>query len=114
MIVVVPLTETLEGKMSIWGYILTLNPVLKSSLRKIETIRNTFEDYQQQSFLKIPVSANYYTTFLLITLLILFSAIWLGFYMARGITVPIQQLAEGTRRITEGDLDFKIGVKGNR
>ncbi len=111
MIVVVPLTETLEGKISIWGYILTLNPVLKSSLRKIETIRNTFEDYQQQSFLKIPVSANYYTTFLLITLLILFSAIWLGFYMARGITVPIQQLAEGTRRITEGDLDFKIGVQ---
>ena len=111
MIVVVPLTETLEGKISIWGYILTLNPVLKSSLRKIETIRNTFEDYQQQSFLKVPVSANYYTTFILITLLILFSAIWLGFYMARGITVPIQQLAEGTRRITEGDLDFKIGAR---
>ena len=111
MIVVVPLTETHEGKISIWGYILTLNPVLKSSLRKIETIRNTFEDYQQQSFLKVPVSANYYTTFLLITLLILFSAIWLGFYMARGITVPIQQLAEGTRRITEGDLDFKIGAR---
>lgn len=111
MIVVTPLTEKLEEKISIWGYILTLNPVLKSSLRKIETIRNTFEDYQQQSFLKIPVSANYYTTFILITLLILFSAIWLGFYMARGITVPIQQLAEGTRRITEGDLDFKIGAR---
>jgi two-component system, NtrC family, nitrogen regulation sensor histidine kinase NtrY len=111
MIVVVPLTETIDGKISIWGYILTLNPILKSSLRKIETIRNTFEDYQQQNFLKVPVSANYYTTFLLITLLILFSAIWLGFYMARGITVPIQQLAEGTRRITEGDLDFKIGAR---
>jgi two-component system, NtrC family, nitrogen regulation sensor histidine kinase NtrY len=111
MIVVVPLTETINGKISIWGYILTLNPVFKSSLQKIETIRNTFEDYQQQSFLKLPVSANYYTTFLLITLLVLFSAIWLGFYMARGITVPIQQLAEGVRRITEGDLDFKIGAR---
>ena len=31
--------------------------------------------------------------------------------MARGITIPIQQLAEGTRRITEGDLNFKIGVR---
>ncbi len=111
MIVMLPLTETLEGKVSIWGYILTLNPVSKSSLRKIETIRKTFEDYQQQSFLKFPVSANYYTTFILITLLILFSAIWLGFYMARGITVPIQQLSEGTRRIIEGDLDFKVGAR---
>ena len=52
----------------------------------------------------------YYITFLMITLLILFSAIWLGFYMARGITVPIQQLAEGTRRIAEGDLDFQLGI----
>ena len=31
--------------------------------------------------------------------------------MARGITIPIQQLAEGTRRIAEGDLNFKIGVR---
>ena len=28
---------------------------------KIEGIRNTFEDYKKQSFLKLPVSANYYT-----------------------------------------------------
>ena len=111
MIVVAPLTEKRKGKVAIWGYIITLNPILKSSLQKIENIRSTFEDYQQQSFLKIPVSANYYTTLILITALILFSAIWLGFYMARGITVPIQQLAEGTRRITEGDLDFKIGAR---
>ncbi|MBT3514642.1 MAG: HAMP domain-containing protein [Nitrospina sp.] len=111
MIVVAPLTEKRKGKVTIWGYIITLNPILKSSLQKIENIRSTFEDYQQQSFLKIPVSANYYTTLILITALILFSAIWLGFYMARGITVPIQQLAEGTRRITEGDLDFKIGAR---
>ncbi|NIQ02493.1 MAG: PAS domain-containing protein, partial [Nitrospinaceae bacterium] len=52
---------------------------------------------------------SYYITFLLITLLILFSAIWLGFYMARGITIPIQKLAEGTRRIAQGNLDFRIG-----
>ena len=111
MVVVVPLTEMVNKEISIWGYILTLNPAHKSSLSKVETIKNTYQDYKQQSFLKLPVSANYYITFLLITLLILFSAIWLGFYMARGITIPIQQLAEGTRRITEGDLNFKIGVR---
>ena len=111
MVVVAPLTEIVNKEISIWGYILTLNPAHKSSLSKIETIKSTYQDYKQQSFLKLPVSANYYITFLLITLLILFSAIWLGFYMARGITVPIQQLAEGTRRIAEGDLNFRIGVR---
>ncbi len=111
MVVVVPLTEIVNKEISIWGYILTLTPAYKNSLTKVETIKNTYEDYKQQKFLQLPVSANYYITFLLITLLILFSAIWLGFYMARGITIPIQQLAEGTRRIAEGDLNFKIGVR---
>ncbi len=111
MVVVVPLTEIIDKEISIWGYILTLTPAYKNSLSKVETIRNTYQDYKQQKFLQLPVSANYYITFLLITLLILFSAIWLGFYMARGITVPIQQLAEGTRRIAEGDLNFRIGVR---
>ena len=113
LVVMAPLKQSLEGKISIWGYIVTLTPIPKNSLGRIEAIRSTFEDYKQQSFLKLPVSASYYITFLLITLLILFSAIWLGFYMARGITIPIQELAEGTRRIAEGDLNFKIGVHAN-
>jgi len=106
-----PLTENLGGQLSTWGYILTLTSIPGSTQHKIQTIQNTFENYKRQSFLQLPVSASYYTTFLLITLLILFSAIWLGFYMARGITGPLQQLAEGTRRIGGGDLDFKLGVK---
>ncbi len=111
LVVVEPLTESHKTDLSVWGYIVTLTHVPKNSLGRIEAIRSTYEDYKQQSFLKLPVSASYYITFLLITLLILFSAIWLGFYMARGITIPIQQLAEGTRRIAEGDLNFKIGVR---
>ncbi|MEC7785515.1 MAG: HAMP domain-containing protein, partial [Nitrospinota bacterium] len=111
MVVVAPLTEIINENLMIWGYILTLTPAYKNSLGKVEAIKITYQDYKQQKYLQLPVSANYHITFLLITLLILFSAIWLGFYMARGITVPIQQLAEGTRRITEGDLTFRIGVR---
>ena len=110
LIMVEPLTQQMEGKVTIWGYILSLNSIPRPTFEKIESIRTIYEDYQQQSFLQLPVSASYYVTFLLITMLILFSAIWLGFYMARGITVPIQELAEGTRRIAEGDLNFKINV----
>ncbi|MEE9258281.1 MAG: ATP-binding protein [Nitrospinaceae bacterium] len=111
LVVVLPLKQIVEGKTSIWGYILTLSKIPKSTIIKIEGIRDTYQDYKKQSFLKIPVTANYYITFILITLLILFSAIWLGFYMARGITVPIQQLAEGTRRVAEGDLNVKVNLR---
>ncbi|MCF8724704.1 two-component system nitrogen regulation sensor histidine kinase NtrY [Nitrospina gracilis] len=113
MVVITPLIQRLEDKPAIWGYILTLSKIPQSTLFKIESIRNAFEEYKKQSFLKLPVSANYFVTFILMTLLILFSAIWLGFYMARGITVPIQELAQGTRRIAEGDLNFKVDVATN-
>ncbi len=106
--VLVPLTQELEGKPTVWGYIVTLSVIPHESLMKIENIRNMFEEYKKQNLLKLPVSANYYITFLLITLLILFSAIWLGIYLARGITVPIQQLAEGTRRVASGDLNVRV------
>ena len=106
-----PLTDKAGDQVTTWGYILTLTSIPGSTQHKIQTIQNTFENYKQQKFLQLPVSGSYYITFLMITLLILFSAIWLGFYMARGITVPIQQLAEGTRRIAEGDLDFRVGVR---
>ncbi|MFQ5449177.1 MAG: ATP-binding protein [Nitrospinaceae bacterium] len=110
LVAVEPLTEPLEDKMIVWGYIVNLSLIPQDSLGRIEAIQSSYEDYKQQSFLKFPVTASYYITFLMITLLILFSAIWLGIYMAKGITVPIQELAEGTRRIAEGDLDFKIRV----
>ena len=112
-IAVNPLTQTINGKLSVWGYMLTLTPVSPATIYKIENIRRNFEDYQKQALLKIPVTANYYITFLMITLLILFSAIWLGIYMAKGITVPIQQLAKGTRRIAEGDMNFRVDVQAN-
>jgi len=110
MVVITPLVQTISDKKSVWGFILTLSKIPQSTLLKIESIRNAFEEYKKQSFLKLPVSANYFVTFILMTLLILFSAIWLGFYMARGITIPIQQLAAGTRRIAEGDLNVQIHV----
>jgi two-component system nitrogen regulation sensor histidine kinase NtrY len=48
---------------------------------------------------------------LMVTLLILFSATWFGFYLAKDITVPIKELAEATHRIATGDLNFRIHMK---
>ena len=110
LIVAKPLIEKNQENVSVWGYILTLASIPGGTQHKIQAIQNSYDSYKRQKFLKLPISASYYTTFLIVTLLILFSAIWLGLYMARGITIPIQLLAEGTRRISEGDLNFKLGI----
>ena len=46
-------------------------------------------------------------------LLIIFSATWFGLYLAKGITVPIQDLAEATRRIAQGDLNHQIDISAD-
>jgi PAS domain S-box-containing protein len=45
-----------------------------------------------------------------VTLLLIFSASWLALYVARGITVPIQSLAEATDRIAYGDFAHPVEV----
>jgi two-component system, NtrC family, nitrogen regulation sensor histidine kinase NtrY len=39
---------------------------------------------------------------------ILFSATWVGFYIARGITEPVQRLVEGTREVAGGNLTVRL------
>jgi two-component system nitrogen regulation sensor histidine kinase NtrY len=64
-------------------------------------------------FLKAPVKNSYILTLLLITLVIIFAATWCGLYLAKGITVPIQKLAEGTHEIAQGNWDYKIDPGGD-
>jgi two-component system nitrogen regulation sensor histidine kinase NtrY len=78
---------------------------------KVAMITKTFEGYVELKSLKGPIKSSYVLTFLSITLLIIFSATWFGFYLAKGITIPIQKLAEATRYIARGNLDFKIDVE---
>lgn len=74
------------------------------------SISRGFEEYQQIKLLKKPIQITYYITLSIVALLVVFCAVWFGFYLARTITIPIMELAEGTRRVAEGDLSFKIGL----
>lgn len=74
------------------------------------SISRGFEEYQQIKLLKKPIQITYYITLSIVALLVVFCAIWFGFYMAKSITIPIMELAEGTRRVAEGDLSFSIGL----
>jgi two-component system, NtrC family, nitrogen regulation sensor histidine kinase NtrY len=67
--------------------------------------------YRQLRLQKGNIKRVYVLGFLLITLLILFSATWVGLYLARGITGPIQMLAEGTREVSSGNLDYRVQLE---
>lgn len=74
----------------------------------MRSISRGFEEYQQIKLLKDPIQITYYITLSIVALLVLFCAVWFGFYLAKTISVPIKELAEGTRKIAEGDLSYRI------
>jgi two-component system nitrogen regulation sensor histidine kinase NtrY len=75
---------------------------------RVNVISKAYNEYQQLSLLKTPIKFGYIITLFIVMLLIIFTATWFGIYMARGITVPLQNLAEGTRMVAQGDLDHQI------
>jgi two-component system nitrogen regulation sensor histidine kinase NtrY len=47
----------------------------------------------------------------MMTLFLVLASSWVGLYLAKRVTVPIQALAEGTRRISQGDLSTRVDVE---
>ena len=102
---------SVPGGKKVSGVVVVSSYVPESLLAKMEGIAKQFGDYRQIKALKNPIKGAAYLFVAVVTVLILFGATWFGFYVARGITVPIQRLAEGTEAVAKGNLDVKIAVK---
>ena len=109
---VVPLWYGTAGNSTASGILIVgfLMPQKVSNL--LTAIKKGYEDYQTFKLYKDPLRATILITLFLITLLIIFVAVWFGFRLARHITEPVQALAEATYRIAQGDLDFTLEAKG--
>jgi two-component system nitrogen regulation sensor histidine kinase NtrY len=92
------------------GYVALTSLISHHLSKKMRSISLGFEEYQQIKLFKKPIQISYYILLSIVALLVLFCAIWFGFYLAKSITIPIMELAEGTRRVAEGDLKFSINI----
>ena len=72
-----------------------------------------FENYNQLRVLKRPLTGVYLSFFLMVTLMILVGATWMGLYLAKRITRPIQLLAAAAREIGAGRLEQRLEPQSN-
>ena len=100
-----------SGEGEVVGVIVASHFIPKSLTVKMREISQAFVEYKQLKVLKKPIKFSYMMALLMVTLLIVFSATWFGFHLAKDITVPIKDLAEATSRIASGDLNFRIQMK---
>jgi len=75
---------------------------------KLMAISAGYEDYLQLKLLQHPLKRSHFITFSIITLLVIFGAIWFGFFLAKNITVPIQALVSATQSVADGDLSLQL------
>jgi two-component system nitrogen regulation sensor histidine kinase NtrY len=73
---------------------------------------SAYEDYQQLRVLKQPLAGVYISFFIMVTLLILVGSTWMGLYLAKRITRPVQMLSEAAREIGAGHYDHRIEHEG--
>ncbi len=80
----------------------------QSSAQKINAINAYVQRYRLFIPQKVTVKTFYVIVLMFVTVLIIFAASWIGFHLAKGITVPIEKLAAATKEVSRGNLDVRV------
>ena len=107
--VVVPGAEDAELQTVLVG----ARVIVPSLAQQSQQLIAAYQGYRQLELQKEELTASQLLLFLMITLLILLASSWVGLYLARRVTVPIQALVEGTRIIRTGDLSYRVAIQAD-
>jgi len=102
------------GKNNVKKVLIVITALIgKNISENLASVSKGIEEYQQLKLLKHPVKLTHYGTLTIVALMIVFAAIWFGLKVSKSLTIPIRNLAEGTRRVAEGHLAFRISQVGD-
>ncbi|RMH19734.1 MAG: HAMP domain-containing protein [Acidobacteria bacterium] len=91
--------------------VVVIGTVLRQDLaEKSESLLTAYQKYLKLEVQQDDLRATYLLILLMVTLLVILAFTSISMRLARRVTVPIQALAEGTRRIRAGDLDHRVEV----
>ena len=103
---VAPVRSAPNGRVR--GVVITTDFLSGQFVARARRMTDAYEDYQQLRVLKQPLAGVYLSFFLTLTLMILVGATWMGLYLAKRITRPVQLLATAAREIGAGHLDHRV------
>ncbi|MBI5409993.1 MAG: HAMP domain-containing protein [Nitrospirae bacterium] len=95
----------------ITGVVVVETIIPQDVVTKTASIQKAFNEYMQIKTQQSPVRFLYFLMLTLAALLIISLALWASLRIAKGITVPIQSLAEATKTVAQGNLNFRISLK---
>jgi two-component system nitrogen regulation sensor histidine kinase NtrY len=95
------------------GVVVTTDFLAGELASRSRRVTQAFENYNQLRVLRRPLTGVYLSFFLMVTLLILVGATWMGVFLTKRITRPVQMLAAAAREIGAGRLDQRVERQGN-
>jgi two-component system nitrogen regulation sensor histidine kinase NtrY len=90
------------------GVVVASEYLAGSLAERSRRMTQAYEDYSQLRVLRQPLAGVYVSFFVMVTLFILVGSTWLGLYLAKRITRPVQALSEAAREIGAGHYDHRI------
>jgi two-component system nitrogen regulation sensor histidine kinase NtrY len=90
------------------GVVLASDLLTGEMADRARRMTKAYEDYTQLRVLKQPLAGVYLSFFVMVTLLILVGSTWMGLYLAKRITRPVQMLSAAAREIGAGRLEHRI------
>ena len=86
--------------------------VPQSVSQKVALLKSVVTRYREVKLLRNPMKTTYILFLLLLSLLILFSASWVGIQIAKNITKPVEELLSATERLSRGDFSVRVKPRG--
>jgi len=90
------------------GVVIASEYVTGQFAARARRMTEAYEDYQQLRVLQQPLAGVYLSFFFMLTLMILVGSTWMGLYLAKRITRPVQMLAVAANEIGAGHLDHRV------
>ena len=84
----------------------------RESLDRMQALEQRFRESQQIRAAKDTLQTLPQSTFLFLTLLTLFFAVWSGLALAKSLSEPIRALAKAAQRVGSGDLEVELPEMG--
>lgn len=93
-------------------YLVIAESIGRGLLIQLDRISQGFEEYTQLKNLKKPLKVSFTLILGLLSLIVVFGAVWVAFRLSRELIEPILALSHGTAQVARGELDFQLQDAG--
>lgn len=102
------------GKTKAEGAVVVSTFIPLSLIAKMDDIAAAYEDFRDINPLEGPIKSIYLIILVLMTLTIMLGATWFGFYLARQLSIPLEELGEAAKRVAGRDYTQVKFTSGSR